>query len=58
MEPGRQPKTEENKDYLLRPMTAAERQVLTPLLDRAAVAVETIAALGLEAAMNRHNQRG
>jgi PTH1 family peptidyl-tRNA hydrolase len=58
MEPGRRPKTEENKDYLLRPMTAAERQVLTPLLDRAALAVETIAALGLEAAMNRHNQRG
>ena len=36
MEPGRQPKTEENKDYLLRPMTAAERQTLAPILDRAA----------------------
>jgi PTH1 family peptidyl-tRNA hydrolase len=58
MEPGRRPKIEENKDYLLRPMTAAERQIVTPLLDRAALAVETIAALGLEAAMNRHNQRG
>ena len=57
MEPGRQPKTEENKDYLLRPMTAAERQTLAPLLDRAASAVEAIAADGLEAAMNRYNQR-
>lgn len=57
MEPGRQPKTEENKDYLLRPMTVAERQTLTPLLDRAANAVEAIAADGLEAAMNRYNQR-
>ena len=58
MEPGRQPKTEENKDYLLRPMTAAERQAIAPLLDRAANAVEAIAANGLEAAMNRYNQRG
>jgi PTH1 family peptidyl-tRNA hydrolase len=57
MEPGRQPKTEENKDYLLRPMTAAERQTLAPFLDRAASAVEAIAADGLEAAMNRYNQR-
>ena len=57
MEPGRQPKTEENKDYLLRPMTAAERQAIAPLLDRAANAVEAIAANGLEAAMNRYNQR-
>jgi PTH1 family peptidyl-tRNA hydrolase len=58
MEPGRQPKTEENKDYLLRPMTAAERQALAPILDRAASAVEAIAADGLAAAMNRYNQRG
>jgi PTH1 family peptidyl-tRNA hydrolase len=58
MEPGRQPKTEENKDYLLRPMTAAERQALAPILERAASAVEAIAADGLEAAMNRYNQRG
>jgi len=58
MEPGRQPKTEENKDYLLRPMTSAERQALAPILDRAANAVEAIAADGLEAAMNRYNQRG
>ncbi len=57
MEPGRQPKTEENKDYLLRPMTAAERQALAPILERAASAVEFIAEHGLEAAMNRYNQR-
>jgi peptidyl-tRNA hydrolase, PTH1 family len=57
MEPGRQPKTDENKDYLLRPMTAAERQTLSPTLERAASAVEAIAEHGLEAAMNRYNQR-
>ena len=57
MEPGRQPKTEENKDYLLRAMTAAERQAMAPLLERAALAVEAIAEHGLEAAMNRYNQR-
>jgi peptidyl-tRNA hydrolase, PTH1 family len=57
MEPGRQPKTEENKDYLLRPMTAVERQALAPILERAASAVEAIAERGLEAAMNRYNQR-
>ena len=58
MEPGRQPKTEENKDYLLRPMTSTERQALAPILERAASAVEAIAEHGLEAAMNRYNQRG
>ena len=57
MEPGRQPKTEENKDYLLRPMTADERKALAPILERAANAVEAIAQHGLEAAMNRYNQR-
>ena len=57
MEPGHQPKTEENKDYLLRPQTAAERQALASLLDRAALAVEAIAEHGLETAMNRYNQR-
>ncbi len=57
MEPGRNPKTEENKDFLLRPMTSAEREALAPLLEHAAGAVEAVAALGLEAAMNRYNQR-
>ncbi|HZC45952.1 MAG TPA: aminoacyl-tRNA hydrolase [Candidatus Acidoferrum sp.] len=58
IEPGRRPKTDENKDYLLHPMTAAERQALAPILERAANAVEAIAQHGLEAAMNRYNQRG
>jgi PTH1 family peptidyl-tRNA hydrolase len=49
---------EANKDYLLRPMTSAERQTLESNLDRAASAVEAIAELGLERAMNRYNQRG
>ena len=49
---------EGNKDYLLRPMTSAERQTLDANLDRAASAVEAIAELGLERAMNRYNQRG
>jgi len=57
MEPGRQPKTEENKDYLLRPMTAAERQAMAPILERASNAVEALAEHGLAAAMNRYNQR-
>ncbi len=57
MEPGRQPKTEENKDYLLRPMTAAERQATAPVLERAANAVEALAEHGLEVAMNRYNRR-
>lgn len=57
IEPGQSAKTEENKDYLLRPMTAAERQALTPMLDRAADAVAAIADKGLEAAMNRYNRR-
>jgi PTH1 family peptidyl-tRNA hydrolase len=57
IEPGQSAKTEENKDYLLRPMTAAERQAISPVLDRAADAVATIADKGLEAAMNRYNRR-
>ncbi len=49
---------EGNKDYLLRPMTSAERQTLEANLDRAASAVEALAESGLERAMNRYNQRG
>ena len=49
---------EGNKDYLLRPMTNAERQMLESNLDRAASAVEALAESGLERAMNRYNQRG
>ena len=56
-EPGQSAKTEENTDYLLRPMTAAERHALDPQLDRASSAVEAIAASGLAAAMNHYNRR-
>ena len=49
---------EDNKDYLLRPMTSAEREALESILDRAASAVEALAESGLERAMNRYNQRG
>jgi PTH1 family peptidyl-tRNA hydrolase len=49
---------EDNKDFLLRPMTSAERQTLESNLDRAASAVETLVESGLERAMNRYNQRG
>jgi peptidyl-tRNA hydrolase, PTH1 family len=57
IEPDPSAKTEDNKDYLLRPMTSAERQALDPLLERAVSAIEAIAANGLEAAMNRYNRR-
>ena len=56
-EPDQSARTEENKDYLLRPMSSAERQALDPQLERAASAIEAIAAKGLEAAMNRYNRR-
>jgi peptidyl-tRNA hydrolase, PTH1 family len=58
MDSGRQPRTEDNKDYLLRPMTAAERQAIAPTIERAANAVEALSEHGLAAAMNRYNQRG
>jgi peptidyl-tRNA hydrolase, PTH1 family len=57
IEAGPSAKTEENKDYLLRSMTAAERQALAPMLDRATDAIAAIADKGLEAAMNRYNRR-
>jgi PTH1 family peptidyl-tRNA hydrolase len=55
---GRPADPDENKDYLLRPMTSAERQTLEANLDRAASAVEALVESGLERAMNRYNQRG
>jgi PTH1 family peptidyl-tRNA hydrolase len=55
---GRPADPDENKDYLLRPMTSAERQTLESNLDRAASAVEALVESGLERAMNRYNQRG
>ena len=48
---------EDNKDYLLTPMNATERHEMESNLERAASAVEAIAELGLERAMNRYNQR-
>jgi len=57
MEPGGSAKTAENKDFLLRPMTAGERQALGAQLDRAVDAIEAIASTGLAAAMNRYNRR-
>ena len=55
---GRPDNEEENKDYLLRPMTPAERSELAANLECAASAVEAIAETGLERTMNRYNQRG
>ena len=48
---------EDNKDYLLTPMNAKERQEMESSLERAAGAVEAVAESGLERAMNRYNQR-
>ncbi|HUY26351.1 MAG TPA: aminoacyl-tRNA hydrolase [Candidatus Binataceae bacterium] len=45
------------RDYLLRPMRAAEMNELAPTLARAAEAVEAIVGEGLERAMGRYNQR-
>jgi PTH1 family peptidyl-tRNA hydrolase len=49
--PGRQ----DPADYVLREFTSAERKELPYLVDRAADAVETVLAKGLEAAQNEFN---
>ncbi|MDO8433898.1 MAG: aminoacyl-tRNA hydrolase [Candidatus Binatus sp.] len=54
---GRPPGDEQSKDYLLRPLAAAEREAFAPNLDRAAGAAMEIIESGLERAMNRYNQR-
>lgn len=54
---GRSRENDETKDYLLRPLTAAELRELAANLDRAADAVEALVEIGLERAMNRFNQR-
>jgi PTH1 family peptidyl-tRNA hydrolase len=54
---GRPPEGDASKDYLLRPLGAAELEAFGATLERAANAVEAIATLGLEQAMNRFNQR-
>jgi PTH1 family peptidyl-tRNA hydrolase len=43
------------KDYLLRPMSRQDLAALDEVLDRVAAAVETVAAEGVPAAMNRWN---
>lgn len=53
----RPPGARESKDYLLESMSAEERADLDNSIQRAAEAVETIIADGLERAMGRFNQR-
>lgn len=53
---GRPPEHDDDKDYLLRPMTAADRNQFAPVVERAAGAVSMLIADGLSAAMNRFNQ--
>jgi PTH1 family peptidyl-tRNA hydrolase len=55
---GRPPGAEPSKDYLLRPLSGAEREAFAPNLDRAACAAVEVIQNGLERAMNRYNQRG
>ncbi|MFH1537543.1 MAG: aminoacyl-tRNA hydrolase [bacterium] len=45
------------EDYVLLPFTRGQRAALPELLDRACDAVETFITDGMEAAMNRFNQR-
>jgi PTH1 family peptidyl-tRNA hydrolase len=52
---GRPPGRQDPADYVLREFAAAERKELAFLLDRAADAVETLIAKGLEAAQNQFN---
>jgi PTH1 family peptidyl-tRNA hydrolase len=52
---GRPPGRQDPADYVLREFAAAERKELAFLLDRAADAVETLLAKGLEATQNEFN---
>jgi peptidyl-tRNA hydrolase, PTH1 family len=52
---GRPPGRQDPADYVLREFAAAEGKELAFLLDRAADAVETLIAKGLEAAQNQYN---
>jgi PTH1 family peptidyl-tRNA hydrolase len=52
---GRPPAGWKGADYVLADFTAAERELLPELEDRAAAAVEAIVNSGLSAAMNRFN---
>lgn len=55
---GREGRREEGLDFLLRPLTKDEAQLLEDSIRRAADAVETIVREGLTRAMNKFNQRG
>jgi len=48
---------EDPKEYLLKPMSELDLEWFAPAVERAAAAVEAIAAEGLERAMSRFNQR-
>jgi len=52
---GRPPGRQDPADYVLREFSPAERKELDFLVDRAADAVETLVAQGLEAAQNLFN---
>jgi PTH1 family peptidyl-tRNA hydrolase len=53
---GHAPAGDDDKDYLLRPMTPADRARFAEVVERAADAVRALIAQGLSAAMNRFNQ--
>jgi peptidyl-tRNA hydrolase, PTH1 family len=52
---GRPPGRQDPADYVLRDFSAAERKELACLVDRAADAVETLLADGIESAQNKFN---
>lgn len=54
---GRPGEGDDPRDYLLRPMRAAELEAFAKALARAAEAAEAIVGEGLERAMGRYNQR-
>jgi PTH1 family peptidyl-tRNA hydrolase len=54
---GRPAEGDDPRDYLLRPMRAAELEAFAKALARAAEAAEAIVGDGLERAMGRYNQR-
>ncbi len=54
---GRTLADENDRDYLLKPMTGKEMEAFAPAIARACEAVETLVADGLERAMNRYNPR-
>ncbi|MGH7949571.1 MAG: aminoacyl-tRNA hydrolase [Candidatus Binataceae bacterium] len=53
---GRPPGSEDDKDFLLKPMTGDDRRQFAPVIERAADAVSTLIADDLSTAMNHFNQ--